>query len=101
MAVEAIDQAKTEAFVGRLFGDTSAAMTTIMAAIGDRHGLFKALAAGGPATSAELAARAQRVRGAAVRGSAATDGLARPVEHFIEQAHRSLVRDPRLDPGVV
>ena len=58
MAVEAIDQAKAEAFVGRVFGDTSAAMTTIMAAIGDRHGLFKELAASGPATSAELAARA-------------------------------------------
>ncbi len=50
-------QAKTEAFVGKVLGDTSATFTTILAAIGDRLGLFKDLAANGPATSAELAAR--------------------------------------------
>ena len=54
----AIDQAKLEAFVGKALGDTSGLMTTVLAAIGDRLGLFKALAADGPATSAELATRA-------------------------------------------
>jgi 2-polyprenyl-3-methyl-5-hydroxy-6-metoxy-1,4-benzoquinol methylase len=54
---ETIDQAKAEAFVGKVLGDTSAMAITIMAAIGDRLGLFKNLAAQGPATSAELAAR--------------------------------------------
>jgi SAM-dependent methyltransferase len=58
MAIDTIDQARTEAFVGRVFGDLSATLTSIMAAIGDRHGLFKELAASGPATSLELAARA-------------------------------------------
>jgi len=53
----AIDQVKLEAFVGKALGDTSGLMTTVLAAIGDRLGLFKNLAAHGPATSAELASR--------------------------------------------
>jgi len=52
-----IDQAKSEAFLGKVLSDTSGLTTTIMAAIGDRLGLFKQLARG-PATSAELASRA-------------------------------------------
>ena len=52
-----IDQAKTEAFVGKVLGDTSGMTVTIMATIGDRLGLFKQLAQG-PATSRQLAARA-------------------------------------------
>lgn len=54
----AIDQAKLEAFVGKALGDTSGLMTTVLAAIGDRLGLFKSLATHGPARSVELAARA-------------------------------------------
>ncbi len=57
-AEAAIDQARLEAFVGKALGDTSGLMTTVLAAIGDRLGLFKELAAHGPATSAELAGRA-------------------------------------------
>jgi 2-polyprenyl-3-methyl-5-hydroxy-6-metoxy-1,4-benzoquinol methylase len=53
----ALDRAKMEAFVHKVLGDTSAAMTTTLAALGDRLGLFKDLAANGPATSAELATR--------------------------------------------
>jgi len=52
-----INQAKQEAFVNKVLGDTSATMTTILASIGDRLGLFKDLAANGPATSAEVASR--------------------------------------------
>jgi hypothetical protein len=48
----------TEAFVGRALNDLSATLTTILAAIGDRLGLFKDLATLGQPTSAELAARA-------------------------------------------
>jgi len=50
-------QAKQEAFVHKVLGDTSATMTTLLASIGDRLGLFKNLAANGPSTSAELAQR--------------------------------------------
>ena len=53
----ALDQAKMEAFVHKVFGDTSAALTTTLAALGDRLGLFKDLAASGPTTSVELATR--------------------------------------------
>ena len=53
-----IDSAKQQAFVGQVLTNTSAAMVTTLAALGDRLGLFKTLAASGPATSAELADRA-------------------------------------------
>src|SRR5262245_26652692 len=53
-----IDQAQVGAFAGRVLGDVSACMTTLLAVLGDRLGLFKALGAGGPATDADLAARA-------------------------------------------
>lgn len=52
-----IDQAKTEAFLGKVLSDTSGMTVTILASIGDRFGLFQDLAQA-PATSAELASRA-------------------------------------------
>jgi 2-polyprenyl-3-methyl-5-hydroxy-6-metoxy-1,4-benzoquinol methylase len=57
MTTQQVDAAKADAFVGRVLGDTSATTTVILAAIGDRLGLFKALAAGGPSTAADLAAQ--------------------------------------------
>jgi SAM-dependent methyltransferase len=51
------DQAQVEAFAGRLFELYTGGMLTYMIDIGHRTGLFAAAAAG-PATSAELAARA-------------------------------------------
>ncbi len=51
---QGIDQAKTEAFVGKVLTDVTSTVATVMASIGDRLGLFKQLAQG-PATSAELA----------------------------------------------
>ena len=54
--LRAPDPAKQEAFVGKVLSDTSAAMTTALASIGDRLGLFKDLASHGPSTSTELAA---------------------------------------------
>jgi SAM-dependent methyltransferase len=50
--------ATTEEFVGKVFTDTVGLTTTVLAMIGDRLDLFKILAAHGPQTSAELAARA-------------------------------------------
>jgi SAM-dependent methyltransferase len=54
---QSIDQAKTEAFLQKTMADVVSAVTTVMASIGDRLGLFKELAKG-PASSAELAERA-------------------------------------------
>jgi 2-polyprenyl-3-methyl-5-hydroxy-6-metoxy-1,4-benzoquinol methylase len=54
----ALDREKLDAFVKMVSRDIASTMATVMAGIGDRLGLFKQLAADGPATSAELAARA-------------------------------------------
>lgn len=51
----AIDETLVEEFAGRAVGDVSGALVTAFCALGDRLGLFKALASG-PATSDELAA---------------------------------------------
>ena len=52
---QTIDQAKADAFVGKVLADTAALAVTVMSSIGDRLGLFKILAQQGPATSEELA----------------------------------------------
>jgi SAM-dependent methyltransferase len=51
-----LDMDKLDAFVGRFVGDLGAAVHAGMVVIGERLGLYKALAAG-PMTSAELAAK--------------------------------------------
>jgi 2-polyprenyl-3-methyl-5-hydroxy-6-metoxy-1,4-benzoquinol methylase len=56
-ATQTLDEAAAEAFVGRALGDLGGAMTTVFCALGDRLGLLKALAAEGPTTSEQLAAR--------------------------------------------
>ena len=49
-----VDPTKVEQFVGRVLGDTSATLVTLLAAIGDRLGLFKDLAASGPGDERRL-----------------------------------------------
>src|SRR5713101_2914047 len=51
------EEAKLEAFMGKVLEDLSGTMTTFFCSIGDRLGLFRDLAEHGPATSAELAER--------------------------------------------
>jgi len=53
-----MDENRAQEFTGRVLTDTAAAATVVMAALGDRLGLFKQLAQAGPATSGELARRA-------------------------------------------
>jgi 2-polyprenyl-3-methyl-5-hydroxy-6-metoxy-1,4-benzoquinol methylase len=57
MATNTVDEAKVEEFLGKVLGDTAGLTTTVLASIGDRLGLWKDLAANGPATSDELATR--------------------------------------------
>ncbi len=52
----AVDMDKLNAFIGQFVGDLGAAVSAGMVVIGDRLGLYKALAEG-PMTSAELAAK--------------------------------------------
>ena len=51
----AIDQDKLNAFMGKAVGDIGAAMSANMVLLGDRLGLYKAMAKHGPVTPAELA----------------------------------------------
>jgi SAM-dependent methyltransferase len=51
------DEAKLNAFLGQVVGDLSSYAGAVMGYIGDRLGLYKAMADGAPITSAELAAR--------------------------------------------
>jgi SAM-dependent methyltransferase len=52
-----LDTAKLNAFIGRALGDLSAGYAGVMVSIGNRLGLYKALAGAGPLSSRELAAR--------------------------------------------
>jgi SAM-dependent methyltransferase len=52
-----IDQQKLEAFLGKVVTDFGAALSSSLVYVGQRLGLYKALAEGGAATPAELAAR--------------------------------------------
>lgn len=52
-----MEQTEVELFLKKVVTDTSGLATTVMAAIGDRLGLFKDLAANGPAGSSEFAKR--------------------------------------------
>lgn len=58
MSTETVDQERADAFMGKALGDLSGATTVLLCILGDRLGLFTTLAAGGPATSDELAQRA-------------------------------------------
>ncbi|MCA1440617.1 class I SAM-dependent methyltransferase [Ensifer sp. IC4062] len=53
-----INQAKLDALVSRAIGDLSAGYGGVMVSLGNRLGLYKAMAGAGPLTSSELAARA-------------------------------------------
>ena len=51
------DQTKLDEFAGKILGDMGAAATGAMVLIGDKLGLYKALAESGPLAPADLAAR--------------------------------------------
>jgi 2-polyprenyl-3-methyl-5-hydroxy-6-metoxy-1,4-benzoquinol methylase len=87
-----IDQAQVEQFMGKTLGDAAGLFASVMAIVGDRLGLFTALADGRPASADELAARAavdQRyalewLRGMHAAGTLELDGAGRyvlPLEH--------------------
>lgn len=56
-AQQGLDEAKVEAFMEKALGDISGMMAVGLCHLGDRLGLFDALAAGGPVGSQELADR--------------------------------------------
>ncbi len=54
---QTIDQAKLDEFMGRFVGDLGAAMSAALVVIGDRLGLYRAMADGEPVTAEQLAER--------------------------------------------
>jgi SAM-dependent methyltransferase len=56
-SVPRIDEDRLNAFMGQAVNDMGAAMHAVLVYTGDRLGLYKAMAAAGPVTPAELAAR--------------------------------------------
>jgi 2-polyprenyl-3-methyl-5-hydroxy-6-metoxy-1,4-benzoquinol methylase len=54
---ESIDHAKLEAFMGRMLNDMGAAMSGALILVGDKLGLYRAMAGAGPIGSHELARR--------------------------------------------
>ena len=58
MDARAFDQNKLDEFVGRAVGDLSAGYGGVMIGLGDRLGLYKAMANAGPLTSHDVARRA-------------------------------------------
>ena len=98
MTTETIDQAKLGAFMERVLGDAAGLMTSTQVTLGDRLGLFRAIA-GEPTTSGELAAAAdinERYAREWLRGMHAagyleldrgTGRYALPPEHALVLAH--------------
>src|SRR5262245_7093635 len=54
-----VDQSKLEDFVHKALGDIGSALTASLVVIGDKLGLYRAMVAAGPVTSAELAKRTE------------------------------------------
>ncbi len=54
---QTIDQAKLDEFMGRFVGDLGAALSAALVVIGDRLGLYRAMADGDPVSAEELARR--------------------------------------------
>jgi SAM-dependent methyltransferase len=59
MATQAIDEAKVGAFVGQVLGELGATLNAALVVIGDKLGLYQAMAGAGPLTPAELAERTE------------------------------------------
>src|SRR5882672_3647102 len=59
MTTTTIDDKKLNEFMGRAVGDIGAGISAALVVIGDKLGLYKAMASGGPVTPTELAARTE------------------------------------------
>jgi SAM-dependent methyltransferase len=90
-----IDEARLESFVHKAMGDLGAALTASLVVIGDKLGLYRAMAGAGPLAPAELAARtgtvercvrewlAAQAAAGYVEYDAATGRYALPPEHAV------------------
>jgi 2-polyprenyl-3-methyl-5-hydroxy-6-metoxy-1,4-benzoquinol methylase len=99
------DTSTTEAFADRLFGSALGAIDIYAVYLGDRLGLYRALAEDGPATAAELAARAgiharyarEWLEQQAVSEVLQVDDAAKPEDarcYSLSAAHAAALTDP-------
>jgi hypothetical protein len=65
-----LNEQNFHAFIGKMLGDLGGAFSVPTTRIGFRLGLFDALNAGGPATAADLAARAGQAKLSEIIGGA-------------------------------
>ncbi len=98
MSATAIDEAKLEAFMGKALGDMGAIISAPLMVIGEKLGLYRAMAGAGPLTSAQLAERtgageryvrewlANQAAGGYVSYDAGTDTFTLPDEHALALA---------------
>jgi SAM-dependent methyltransferase len=97
-ATESIDEAKVEAFMGKAVTDMGAIISAPLFVIGEKLGLYKAMAHAGPLTSEEVADRAgaaeryvrewlrNQAAGGYVEYDAETDRYTLPDEHALALA---------------
>jgi 2-polyprenyl-3-methyl-5-hydroxy-6-metoxy-1,4-benzoquinol methylase len=98
MATAAIDEARLEDFVNRAVGDMSAAMSAPLTMLGDKLGLYRAMAGAGPLSSRDVAKRvecdermvrewlANQVAGEYIEYDAESDTYELPPEHAMALA---------------
>jgi SAM-dependent methyltransferase len=104
-----IDEKKLNDFVNKCVGDVGAAMSAILVVLGDRLGLWKAMAASGAVTAAELAKKSEcaeryvrewldaQASGGYVTYDAATRRYALPPEQALALADET---SPAFFPGL-
>jgi len=90
-----LDSSKLEAFIGKAVTDCGATLSSTLVVIGDRLGLYRAMAGAGPLTPAELAKRTEtseryvrewlinQAAGGYVEYDAATQRYSLPDEHAV------------------
>jgi SAM-dependent methyltransferase len=98
MSTTAIDEAKLEAFMGRAVADVGGAVSAPLLLIGDKLGLYKAMAGAGPLSADEVARRtgtaeryvrewlANQAAGGYVEYDPATERYTLPDEHALALA---------------
>ena len=103
MAGTAIDEGRLEAFLGQMVGDMSAAFSVLLTRIGERTGLYRAMAGAGPLTAEEVARRAgcderyvrewlsNQAAGGYVEYDAGAETFTLPDEHAMALADESAV----------
>jgi SAM-dependent methyltransferase len=100
-ATQSIDEAKVEAFMGKAVTDMGAIISAPLFVIGEKLGLYKAMAGAGPLTSQEVAGRAgaaeryvrewlrNQAAGGYVEYEAESDRYTLPDEHALALADES------------